>query len=384
MDAGSETQAGSGLAAGTEANLAMFAVGLNAHNQISYNGGVDVRSFIPVTGASAHVLFTGWSSTAFVVGNRLIGLGHQEFVVDLPSHDLIDGFGDHNGLRGCLDTSGKLYLFFADQTKQELVCRSAADDSSPQIGHIALAGNGKVAITFKQAPNGRLCHMLQFDNIDGFIAWFQDPSDVDIDAARQHFMMQGRPAQLIASTATFMVLMERGEVYTWGDPRYQSLGRSIVGDEEGDEAVPAEKPGLVDALSGLKITKIASGGWMSAALSEDNALYIWGTGTPGTEQTIKLLQGDGVGEVVLVEIPEEAGEPLDITDVGMGDNHIAVVVENKRLFVVGDNTDGQLGLSNDQAFFDTWAEVPSNSKASHRVVCGPKATFVNVSRDSTP
>ena len=366
----------------TDRVLALFGAGLNAHNEILESEGVDIRSFrLLISGQDVRLLFACWSSTVLLAGNRLQATGNQRFEQALDTtlaSNLIDGFGDHDGLLGCLDTSGNLYLL---SESHELQCQSAFDDSSPRLGHIALARNGKVAVTFKQAPNGRLCHIVQFNSLEEFLIWYQDPSGVKIDAATQHFMMQGRPKQLVANTATFMVLMEGGEVCTWGDPRYQSLGRSISG--EGEDVVLAERPGIVEALGGLKIEKIASGGWMCAALSADNALYIWGTGTPGTDQTIKFLRDAEAGEVVLVEIANESGEPLDITDVGIGDNHMAVIAEEKRLFVIGDNTNGQLGQDTDRKFLDTWTEVSVSSKAFQRIVCGPKATFV-WTKDSAP
>ena len=355
-----------------EAPPDLFVAGFNAHSQLSTSINSDIRYFTPIEPYvnNARVLFTCWSSTKLLQDNHLIGLGFQKLkhrVEAKLAETLFDAFGDHTGMLGCIDTSGRLYLI-SEETG--LVCGST--DSSPVLGHIALAGNGKVAITFKQAPSGRLCHILQFDTFADFFTWFQDPSNVQLDPEKQHFMMQGRPKQLIANTATFLVLMEGGEVYSWGDPRYQSLGRSIVG----GEAVPAEKPGLVEALGGLRISKVASGGWMGAALSEDGALYIWGTGTPGTDQTIRpLRESGGAGNVVLVELPEAGAEPLDVTEVGVGDNHIAVVTEDQRLFVVGSNSNGQLGLGSDEAFFDGWTEVPTMHSRQH-VVCGPKATFL--------
>ena len=118
------------------------------------------------------------------------------------------------------------------------------------------------------------------------------------------------------------------------------LGRPI----SGDDTQPATKPGTVEALGGLRIGKIAAGGWMCAALSEDGALYVWGTTSPGSKAKINALKANDGGDVALVDIPNsDSDEPLDVLDVGVGDDHIAVIVEGNRLFVVGENTNGQLG-----------------------------------------
>jgi hypothetical protein len=380
MDAGVTQSGGSAESRVTNGNTQIFAAGLNTHNQIQENGGKDLRSFVPILDRDegpgiARILFTCWSSTVLIQGTKLSGTGFQKLSQTLSTQvadALVDGFGDHNGMIGCLDTGGNLYLV---SDAGELVNQST--ESSPKIGHITLAGNGKLALSFKQAPNGRLCHILQFETFEEFKAWFHDPSRVQIEPEKQHFMMQGRPIQLVANTGTFTVLMEGGEVYTWGDPRYRSLGRGIAD-------TPAQRPGLLEALGGLKIVKIAAGGWMCAALAEDRAAYVWGAGMPGTDNTVQFLRDAGSGEVSLVSIPssqDAEAESLDIVDVGVGDNHLAVISEGGRLFVAGDNKNGQLSLGIDEVWVDDWNEVPKTDSSSSfcGVTCGPKATFASTS-----
>ena len=237
-----------------------------------------------------------------------------------------------------------------------------------------MAGNGTVTATVADTAAG-LCQILQFPTLNNFHNWFQNPASMELDS----HVLHGQAKQLIANTATFLALTEPpqggGDVYSWGDARFGSLGRSITA------STPAERPGLIDALGGLKIVKIASGGWTSAALSEDGALYIWGTvQSPSGDKSLRPLKEAGAGEIVLVELPVAEGEePLDIVDVGVGDNHIAAITADKRLFVIGDNDNGQLGLGSEEAFVEDWIEVPATSGGCHNVVCGPKATFVSFS-----
>lgn len=241
---------------------------------------------------------------------------------------------------------------------------------------MALAGNGKMAVTFKQAPNGRLCHVLCFDDLELLQDYYNAPAEATYDAEKQHFMMQGQPRQLLAGTGTFLLRMESGEVYSWGDPRYSSLGRSIA-------EAPAERPALVEALGGLTIKKIACGGWLNAALSEDGACYLWGTGTPGTDRTIRCLRDAGAGEVVLVELPnEDEEEPLDVLDIAVGDNHVLLLAEGNRCFAAGDNKNGQLGLGHTQPFVDDWTRLALGSYQVRSIVCGPKSTFAFASDTS--
>lgn len=56
-----------------------------------------------------------------------------------------------------------------------------------------------------------------------------------------------------------MLLTEHGQVYTWGGGTRGQLGHGTVTSED--------SPRLVMALDGMKIVKIAAGGWHSAAIS---------------------------------------------------------------------------------------------------------------------
>ncbi|KAH9825791.1 guanyl-nucleotide exchange factor [Teratosphaeria destructans] len=204
-------------------------------------------------------------------------------------------------------------------------------------------------------------------------------SSADLEQQAQTFTVSGTPKQLVANTGNFFLLTRAGEVHSWGDPRHQTLGRPIA-------ESPADQPGIIEVLQGLRITKLASGGWTSAALSEDGALYLWGAASmPGHKDAgIKCLREADAGEMVLVEIPGDDGEPADVLDVAVGEGHVAVVTAHaggNRLYVVGQNRNGQLGLGSDQAFLEDWVEVDV-MRGLERVVCGPKCTFAVRPSDS--
>ena len=362
----------------------ILCAGLNAHGQLVDQHKDDSRTFHsegPYS-TSPEIFFSGWSTTAILHHDHLILRGHQSLQIPLDTSKpkLRCGFGDHNGLIGCLDTEGGLHLLSGTTSpdQQSTALERHGDDDSPPLSHVALAGNGKLAVTFKQAPNARLTHVVEFNELDGFLKWHSDPS---ASYPAQHHMLPGKPKQLLAGTGTFLMLMEGSEVYTWGDPRYRSLGRSTTG----EGATPADKPGLVEALGGLKVEKIACGGWLNAAVTTEMALYIWGSGTPGTDRKIKCLDEAGAGEVVLVDMSQDDNDRfqdfVDVVDVGVGDNHIAAITEGGRMFVVGDNRNGQLGLGQDETFFESWTPVEILSGV-RSVVCGPKATFAIVAESS--
>ncbi|KAK3066860.1 hypothetical protein LTR53_016610, partial [Teratosphaeriaceae sp. CCFEE 6253] len=261
---------------GSAGQAIILCAGLNAHSQLDGTSTADVRSFVAFIlpaedGRHIDILFSGWSNTVLQNGNRIWSQGHQQLDESFEGSPASEdgpyiAFGHHNGLLGILTRSGNV-LLTTDEVEGKLArLEHLTTKSSPSISLIALTGTGRIALSIKQAPNGRLAHIFEFATLASFRRWYEDPSD-PANYPEKHHMLGGRPAQLLAGTASFLLLMEDGAVHSWGDPRYGSLGRPI-----GDGA---EKPGVVDALGGLKIFKIAAGGWMSAAVSEDGAGYLW-------------------------------------------------------------------------------------------------------------
>jgi hypothetical protein len=354
----------------------IWTAGFNAFSQLS-DCDCDVWEFerFQPKDRDLDLLYSSWSSTAVIAGPKIHSLGFQNFTADLPVA-VASPFGDDvDGLLGFLDPQGQVRLL-SDPPEQDNATAAfipSGGSDAPRISNLAISGNGKVALTFKQAPNGQLTHVAEFISFETFTKWHNDPSNADNYPAAHH-MLPGRPNQLLANGGNFIMLMESGEVYTWGDPRFRTLARPTAG----SDSTPAEKPGLVEALGGLKIESVQCGpgvGWLASALSEDGALYLWGTTMPGEDGALECLREAGPGEVALVEIlSDHNGEPADIVSAAIGRNHVAVVTEAGHLFVVGDNGNGQLGLGNEQPFAEDWTQVSSLSKIS-RVVSGPKSTF---------
>ena len=124
---------------------------------------------------------------------------------------------------------------------------------------------------------------------------------------------------MLLTLLTFgFVLAEHGQVYTWGGGSRGQLGHGTLTSEE--------TPRLVMALDGLRIIKIAAGGWHSAAISESHDLYMFGWNESGqlAQQTNlarpaecfsaveKLLMAcctGGMAEGAALPTDSEAGEP---------------------------------------------------------------------------
>ncbi|KAI1136685.1 RCC1/BLIP-II [Hypoxylon sp. FL0543] len=175
---------------------------------------------------------------------------------------------------------------------------------------------------------------------------------------QQRFIGMGGIAQLVAYETGFVALSSDGHVWTWGDERYSAcLGRPVT------DLTPAEKPGLVEELEDLptgKITKICAAGYLILALTEGNDLYAWG-GHPGRPAILEGLSDSPMPVVV---------EECDIIDCGIGESHIIVLSSDHEVFVIGDNTNGQLGLPVDEA--KSWTKVPLNL-GERQVICGVEA-----------
>lgn len=87
----------------------------------------------------------------------------------------------------------------------------------------------------------------------------------------------GAPALKVTDVACgkehCMLLTEYGQVYTWGGGTRGQLGHGSLSSEV--------TPRLVVALDGMKVKKIAAGGWHSAAISEFSDLYMFGWNESG-------------------------------------------------------------------------------------------------------
>ncbi|KAI1325854.1 regulator of chromosome condensation 1/beta-lactamase-inhibitor protein II [Xylariaceae sp. FL0255] len=164
--------------------------------------------------------------------------------------------------------------------------------------------------------------------------------------------------QLVAYETGFAALSKDGSVWTWGDDRYtDALGREVT------ESSPANKPGMVEDLIDLpsgKIKKIAAAGYMTLALTEGHDLYAWGS-HPGRLPVLESISG--TPEPVMVE-------EHDIADFAVGETHVIVLTVNGDIYIVGENTNGQLGLPLERT--TKWARI-SLPLVPGEVITGVKA-----------
>ncbi|KAK4555600.1 hypothetical protein LTR86_007353 [Recurvomyces mirabilis] len=376
-------------------------VGLNNASQLQSSPSKHLSKFVPYETQpqpqeDGKILLAGWSNTILITTTQIKSQGFQNLhqdISDLSTEDeriaaLYSAIGNHNGLLACLTNTGALLTAEPDpRYNQTSHLKNLTTESSPHLSHLALATNDRVAVTFKQAPNGNLCHVLEFNTFDNFVAWYDDPS-AEQSRPASHHMLPGRPKQLSAGAATFLLLMESGEVYSWGDSRYRSLGRAVAGGGE-VATVPADTPGPIYALGGLDVEKIVCGGWLSAALCRDGGGYLWGSARPsgGEHEIACLREVSSAAELALIDFHDDDGEATDVVDVAVGTAHVVVVLKEasgqSRVSVAGNNEDGQLGIDSDTKFTEDWTEVSELSgQAIGQVVCGPRSTYITTSSPS--
>ena len=104
-------------------------------------------------------------------------------------------------------------------------------------------------------------------------------------------------------------------------------------------------------------------------MTDDNDLYIWG-GRAGQKAILEGLEGSPTP----VDLDGE-----DVWDVSVGMNHILAVTMDRKLFVVGDGGNGQLGLEAKE--LNEWKEVKLPLKEGQKIMsvyAGYKNSFVLV------
>lgn len=127
---------------------------------------------------------------------------------------------------------------------------------------------------------------------------------------------------------------------------------------------------LIDLPTG-QIVKIAANGYTLAALTSGNDLYCWG-GHPAQAPIVQGLSG--------YPTPVVVGDN-DVADVGVGESHMIALTTDGRVFVIGDNKNGQLGLDTERAA--DWTKVNLSIRESQKVrgvTAGPRSSFITVEK----
>ncbi|KAH8687857.1 regulator of chromosome condensation 1/beta-lactamase-inhibitor protein II [Tricladium varicosporioides] len=228
----------------------------------------------------------------------------------------------------------------------------------------AIAGNDKVTAVEKNAA----------DDTDSNICTYASLHEYQ---ARKHqtSVKSSIIKQVVANRTSFHALTMNGSVISWGDPRYEAcMGRS-----QGDGR-PLDSPNIIDDLTGLPtgaVRKIASGGFLTAAITAGDDLYAWGYHSKQGPDEMKLYD-EVTGAPSSVDV-----HGYDIFDIAVGEGYALVLTKDPRkLFVVGSNSNGQLGIG-DVWNANDWTEVKLPLGCGQKMVevyAGYKNSFVLVEK----
>uniref|UniRef100_A0A3B4UZE7 RCC1 domain containing 1 n=1 Tax=Seriola dumerili TaxID=41447 RepID=A0A3B4UZE7_SERDU len=187
-----------------------------------------------------------------------------------------------------------------------------------------------------------------------------------------------------------ILLCATGAVYTWGLGSHGQLGHGGLTSEE--------EPKAVEALWGMPMSCVATGGWHSVCISDGGDLYVWGWNESGqlglpsrglrkAAQQQKPQEGEKQEEVFISiqAFPAllDVTPSCEISTVSCGSRHTAAVTTTGDLYTWGWGEYGQLGhhtlISSDEP-----QRVEYFRKQQMRVVdvvCGTWNTFAAVVKE---
>ncbi|XP_077452287.1 RCC1 domain-containing protein 1 isoform X2 [Stigmatopora argus] len=195
-----------------------------------------------------------------------------------------------------------------------------------------------------------------------------------------------------------VLLSASGAVYTWGLGSHGQLGHGSLSSEG--------QPKVVEALWGMRMIFVATGGWHTACISDGGDLYVWGWNESGqlglpsravrkapkyqtSEETVDLptcgAQPEGEKDTQVFISIQSFPALVDITPsselktVGCGSRHTAAVTRAGDLYTWGWGQYGQLGYETSRS--DEPYLVEFFRERQLRVVdvtCGAWNTFVSV------
>ncbi|XP_056639507.1 RCC1 domain-containing protein 1 [Diorhabda sublineata] len=142
-----------------------------------------------------------------------------------------------------------------------------------------------------------------------------------------------------------LLLDEEGNVYSMGAGSRGQLGHGKLDYES--------NPLLIEALAGIKIKKIATGGWHSCAVSQDGDLYVWGWNSNGQLGLGK--KNDEAGYVSAMATPHVVDffdDTLNCLLVSCGSRHTIIFLDNRQLYGCGWNKYHQLSKEDNENYYE--------------------------------
>ncbi|EUC43414.1 hypothetical protein COCMIDRAFT_69776, partial [Bipolaris oryzae ATCC 44560] len=197
-----------------------------------------------------------------------------------------------------------------------------------------------------------------------------------VPVKRAPYDSHGAPQVVSNATTTSVLGCSGGAVWTSSSgARYQAC----VGRPFSTDGVLEFRP--IPYLEQTCVEQVASGGYLSAVLSTDGELFVWGQACPGSTGEMDVLSGNADGHVPSTGIAAEEddsdefvkclqvrtnGQEARVYQVAIGHGHVLVAAEpgngspakERVVFGAGDNSMGQLGLE-ERRFYSAFHEVQS-------------------------
>ncbi|POR32954.1 E3 ISG15--protein ligase Herc6 [Tolypocladium paradoxum] len=240
----------------------------------------------------------------------------------------------------------------------------------------------EAACMFAEAANGEILAIRDSVLVSGeeggseaqkVLAKYASRSAIKAENRQRSWRCKSPVRTIAAFDAGFVILYQDGTVATLGDARFEDcLGRDITDDS------PAEEPGIVADLANLgePIKHVSAGGYALAALTESGGIYLWGMSPSGAQrrqQPFSTL----CGVPNYVEVDDDGN---DVQDVALGDSHAIALTTDGSVFVIGDNSSGQIGLGKTtREQVRSWTKVSFDAPDGHEVVAvaaGPRSSFI--------
>ncbi|XP_031621811.1 probable E3 ubiquitin-protein ligase HERC2 [Contarinia nasturtii] len=160
--------------------------------------------------------------------------------------------------------------------------------------------------------------------------------------------------------AQTLCITDDDSVWSFGDGDYGKLGR---GGSEG-----CKYPIKIDSLVGLGVIKVECGSQFSIALTRSGSVYSWGKGD---------YQRLGHGSVDHVRRPKKVAalQNIKIVSIATGSLHCVACDDKGRVFVWGDNDEGQLGDGTISAIPRPRIVTSLQGKYVVKVTCGSAHTL---------
>jgi alpha-tubulin suppressor-like RCC1 family protein len=122
-----------------------------------------------------------------------------------------------------------------------------------------------------------------------------------------------------------------GKLYSWGNGAYGALGFNSVQNEPTPRELVIKQNNFI-----LQIQQVSCGSMHSMAVTTQNKLFTWGTGTHG-----RLGHGNFKNVLEPKELLQLSN--LRVINISAGESHSAAVTQNLKAYTWGNGTFGRLG-----------------------------------------